>query len=69
MVKDFLDTINCGQSRAIHILTRHASEVGRSRNDVGQLGGLAAGEVVLLENGVSAQDLPSTAGNQPCPLL
>lgn len=69
MVKDLLDAIHRGQSRAVHILAGHNSEVGRPRNGVGQLGGLAARKVILLQDGVGPEDLPGPAGNQPCPLL
>lgn len=69
MLQDFLDAINRGQSRAIHILAWDTSEVGRPWYNVGQLARLAAGEVVLLQDGVRPQNLPGTAGDQPCPLL
>ena len=64
-----LDAFYSGQGRAIHILPRHASEVGSARDDVGQLGRLAAGEMVFLEDGVCPQYITSATGNQACPLF
>lgn len=69
MLQNFLDTLHRGQSGPIHILAWDPSEVGGPWDNVGQLARLAAGEVVLLQDGMRPQNLPGTAGNQPCPLL
>ncbi len=69
MREDSLDALHCGQGRAKHVLTRHASEVGRPRNRVGQLGRLAAREVVFLQDCMRSKYITDSTGNQACCLL
>jgi hypothetical protein len=69
MREDRLDALHCGQGRAKHVLTRHASEVGSPRNHVGQLGRLAAGEMVFLQDCMRPKYITSSTGNQACCLL